>query len=452
MILETEQALLGGLMIDNTAWNRIADLVSVNDFKERRHRIIFAAIEALIADNTTADAVTVCDRLRREGNLDAVGGLEYVGGLANAWTPSASNITSYAKLVRERALERRLVEVGGQIIELAKGEVPVAEKLDTAEALVMGLAERSTTAGPITASSVLPAVIDEIERRNRAGSGLVGLPTGFIDIDRMTTGLSPGDLIIVAGRPSSGKTTLAMNIAEHVAEGRGETVVVFSMEMSKEQLLMRSIASLERLDFQRLKSARLDDDEWPKITQATSRIAKAKLLIDDTAALRVTELRARARRVKREHELALVIVDYLQLMRGEGQNRNLEVAHISAGLKALAKELHVPVVALSQLNRDVTRDNRTPRLSDLRDSGAVEQDADVVLFVHRDEDSGNEKDNGQSTTGGIAEIIIGKQRNGPRGTVHLTFNGSQVRFENYAGPAIERSAARPRRWNLGFDD
>lgn len=445
MILEAEQALLGGLLLDDSAWDRVADIVKAEDFGRREHRLIFGAIRSLIEDGGTADAVTAAEWLERHGKLEAAGGLAYLGSLANN-TSSAANVAAYARLVADKALERRLMAVAGEIGDLAKGEGSIRDRLDQAQAMLSTLAEHSTTAGPVTADSVVPAVLDEIERRHKAGSGLIGLPTGFVDLDRMMAGLQPCDLIVVAGRPSSGKTTLSMNVAEHVAEHLSQTVVVFSMEMSKEQLLMRSMASLGRLDFQRLRIADLQDSEWSRVAQAASRIAGAKLLIDDAPALGVTELRARARRVKREHGLALVIVDYLQLMRGEGQTRNLEVAYISAGLKALAKELHVPVIALSQLNRDVTRDGRRPRLSDLRDSGAVEQDADVVLFVHRDEG-----DDAESSTSGIAEIIVGKQRNGPRGTIHLTFNGGLVRFDNYAGPAIERPAPRARQWSGGFE-
>lgn len=444
---ESEQCVLGGLLLDGAAWDRVADSVTADDFARREHRLIFNAIAALVSDGTQADVITVSERLERTGELEAAGGLAYLGSLANN-TPSAANVAAYAAIVHDRAIERRLLEAAGRVTEIAKGNGPVRDKLDRAQALVMGLAETRKASGPRRAEAIVPQVLNELDRRHKAGGGLVGLPTGFTDLDAMTSGLQAGDLVVVAGRPSSGKTSLAMNLAEHIAGHANDAVLIFSLEMSAEQLLMRSMTSLGRLDFQHLRAGKLDESGWSKVATAASRLADLKLLVDDSAALSVTEVRTRARRVKREHGLSLVVVDYLQLMRGEGENRNHEVAQISAGLKALAKELHVPVVVLSQLNRSVeSRTNKRPQMSDLRDSGAVEQDADVILFIYRDEVYHED-----SPAKGTAEIIIGKQRNGPTGMVRLAFNGALCRFDNYAGSAVESRAAKPKRWSGGFGE
>lgn len=445
MSRDAEQALIGGLLLDSGRYDDVADIVTSDDFQHREHRLAFRAIVALCQDGTAADVLTVSDRLEKSGELEAAGGLAYIGMLANN-TPSAANVGSYARLVADAALERRLVAAAGQIAELAKGEDPAREKIDRAQGMLSALADASRGSGPALVRDVLPAVIDEIDRHHKAGSGIIGLSTGFVDLDEMTSGLQAGDLILIAGRPSMGKSTLSMQMAEHVASA-GMTAAVFSLEMSAESLVMRTVASIGRTDFQRLRLGRLEDHEWANVTDAAVRLSSMALLVDQSPALTAMEIRARARRIKREHGLGLVVVDYIQLMRGEGESRNLEVANISAGLKALAKELAVPVIALSQLNRSLqNRNNKRPTLSDLRDSGSLEQDADVILFLYRDEIYDE-----QSSARGTAEVIIGKQRNGPTGTVRLVFQGHHCRFENYTGPAISTEAERPQRWRGGFD-
>ena len=446
--IPAEQAVLGGLMLDNEAWDRVADRVTEEDFYRRDHRLIFRAIQELAEARKPFDAVTLSEWLDNAGQLADAGGMAYLGEIAHN-TPSAANIATYAGIVRDKAMERRLVQVAARIGEIAHGAGETAEKIDEAQALVMAVAEQGRRAGtgPRAARDLVPGVIEVLDERAAAGGTIHGLPTGWIDLDRQTAGLHPGDLVIVAGRPSMGKTMLALNIAEHVALA-GTGVLVFSLEMTADQLLERLIASLEQLDFQRLRAADLDESEWARVTRATTRLQKMPLFIDDTPALTPTELRARARRHKREHGLGLIVIDYLQLMRapGAGENRNLEVTRISQSLKALAKELNVPVVALSQLNRSLQqRNNKRPRMSDLRDSGSIEQDADVIFMLYRDEVY-----NEDSPAKGIAEVIIGKQRNGPTGTVYLTFRGEVMRFENHAGP-VPSAAPAAKKWQSGFD-
>lgn len=442
--IDAEQGLIGGLLLDSRRFDEVADIVAANDFQRREHRLAFRTIAALCHEGAAADLLTVSERLEKSGEIEAAGGLAYLGSLANN-TPSAANVTSYARLVADAAQERRLLAVAGDIVELAKADAPVQEKIDRAQALLSGIAETRLGTGPVFARDIVSAALDEIDRRSKTGLGLVGVSTGFLDLDRMTCGLQAGDLILIAGRPSTGKTTISMNIAEHVAAG-GSTVAVFSLEMGSEQLVLRSLASVGRIDFQRLRLGSLDDAEWPRLTEAAAQIARMPLLVDSSPAITAVEIRARARRIKREHGLALVVVDYLQLMRGEGETRALEVARISASLKALAKELEVPVIALSQLNRAVeSRHNRRPQMSDLRDSGSLEQDADLILLLYRDDLYDDD-----SPAKGTAEVIIGKQRNGPVGSVRLGFHGARCCFENYIGPAI--AASRPAgRWSQGFD-
>ncbi|GMQ83317.1 MAG: replicative DNA helicase [Gammaproteobacteria bacterium] len=430
--IQAEQSLLGGLLLDNRAWDQIADLVCEADFYRRDHRMIFTASGTLIERGDPCDVLTLSNWLDAQGQLNDVGGLAYLGTLAKD-TPSAANICAYAKIVRENSVLRQLAEIGTEIANSAyftEGRDSPA-LLDHAEQLIFRIAEQGNSRGPGFASikDLLTKAVDRIDALFHQDNPLTGIATGFTDIDDMTAGLQASDLIIVAGRPSMGKTTFAMNIAEHAAIKDGLPVAVFSMEMPGEQLAMRLMSSLGRIDQTKVRTGKLDDDDWPRLTSAVSILSAAPLFIDDTPALSPTELRARARRLKREHNLGLIIIDYLQLMQvpGNKENRTGEISEISRSLKALAKELNVPVIALSQLNRALEqRPNKRPVMSDLRESGAIEQDADVIMFIYRDEVYDED-----SPDKGTAEIIISKQRNGPIGIRRLTFLGKHTRFENF---------------------
>ena len=437
--IEAEQSVLGGLLLDNASWDRVADILGENDFYRADHRAIFRHIAQLIEQNKPADMLTVSEALRLSGKLDEVGGQTYVGSLALN-TPSAANIRGYAAIVRERSIMRSLAVVGTEIADSAYSPLGrnASVLIDEAEAKIFRIAESRSKAeqGFQPIEPLLTETVERIDmlysRENK--SEVIGLPTGFVDIDRMTSGLQPGELIIVAGRPSMGKTTLVMNMAEHVAIQEKKAVAVFSMEMSGPQLAMRMIGSVGRVDQHELRTGTFKEDDWGRVTDALGKLSEAQIYIDDTAGLNVLELRSRARRLHRQcGGLSLVVIDYLQLMSGTGgsreENRATEIAEISRSLKSLSKELKVPVVALSQLNRSVdARQDKRPMMSDLRESGAIEQDADVILFIYRDEVY-----NPDSPQKGIAEIIIAKQRNGPVGKKDLTFLGKYTRFENYAG-------------------
>jgi len=431
--LDAEQAVLGGLMLDNKAWDQIADKVSEKHFYRRDHQLIFRAISKLTEQSQPIDVITVSEMLQKLEAHKEVGGLSYVGELAKN-TPSAANIAAYADIVYERSVLRELISVGTNITESAfdpQGRAS-AEILDEAEKKVFDIAERGVRSqGPESIRSILAKTIDNIEKRFQENTPITGIATGFSDVDRLTTGMQAGDLIIVAGRPSMGKTTFAMNIAEHAAIRSQKSVLVFSMEMPGETLAMRMLSSLGRIDQNKLRTGKLIEDDWTRLTSAVALLSEAKLYIDETPALSPMELRARARRVARERDfpLGLIVIDYLQLMRGQGQseNRTAEISEISRSLKSLAKELRVPIIALSQLNRSLEqRPNKRPVMSDLRESGAIEQDADLIIFIYRDEVYHED-----STDKGTAEIIVGKQRNGPIGTVRLTFLGQFTRFENF---------------------
>jgi replicative DNA helicase len=429
--VEAEQAVLGGLMLDSNAWDAVADIVSAADFYRRDHRLIFEAVAEVVDRRGPCDAVTVAEHLERKGLAEETGGLAYLGTLARD-TPSAANVRTYAEIVRERAILRQLIEAGGQIASsvFEGGGRPATELVDEAERRVFEIAERGTRsrAGFQSVREILPATVDRLDALNQSPGMLTGVTTGFTDLDRMTTGLQPGDLVVIAGRPSMGKTTLAVNIAENAAVGRKVPAAVFSMEMSAEQLTLRMIASLGRVNQTRLRTGQCTDEDWSRINGAIAQLSEAPLFVDETPALTPTEVRARARRLKRERGLGLVVVDYLQLMQvpGTKENRATEISEISRGLKALAKELQVPVIALSQLNRSVEqRTEKKPVMSDLRESGAIEQDADVIMMIYREEVY-----EPNTTRKGIADIIIAKQRNGPVGEVHLTFLGEYTKFEN----------------------
>ena len=430
--VEAEQAVLGGLMLDNSTWDQVADRISDADFYRHDHKLIFRAIERLAEGGHPLDVVTLSEALTREGELEHAGGLAYLGALAKE-TPSAANIRAYADIVRERSVLRQLISVGTRIADNAFNPNGRDSKdiLDDAEKAVFEIAEQGARgrAGFVSIKSLLRPALDRIEMLNERDDAVTGLATGYDELDERTSGLQAGDLVIVAGRPSMGKTTFAMNIAEYGAVKQRSPVAVFSMEMPGEQLTMRLLSSLGRIDQHRLRTGKLDEHDWPRLTSAVQMLNEVPIFVDDTPALTPTELRARARRLKREHGLGLIVIDYLQLMQvsGSSENRATEISEISRSLKALAKELSVPVIALSQLNRSLEqRPNKRPVMSDLRESGAIEQDADLIVFIYRDEVY-----NEDSPDKGTAEIIIAKQRNGPIGTVRLTFLGQFTRFENH---------------------
>jgi replicative DNA helicase len=439
--VEAEQSLLGALLIDNQAFDRIADLVAGEDFYRDDHRRIWRHIQRLVENTRPADVVTVAESIEASEDKDKTGGPAYLAALAQN-TPSSLNIRRYAELVRERAVQRRLAQVATEIAEsaLAPSGKEVGQLLDEAESKIFQIAESGARKdqGLLGIAPILAKVYERIDHLHNQDnpSDVTGVPTGFTDLDTRTAGLQPGDLIIVAGRPSMGKTAFAINIAEHVAmhPSVGLPVAIFSMEMSSSQLAMRMLSSIGKVDAHKLRTGRLNDEEWSHLTDAMGRLHEAKLHVDETPALNSLEVRARARRLKREYsKLGLVVVDYLQLMSAtsQGENRATEISEISRSLKALAKELEVPVIALSQLSRAVEqRNDRRPMMSDLRESGAIEQDADVILFIYRDEVYHPDKEEAK----GRAEVIIGKQRNGPIGKVDLTFLGRFTRFANFQDP------------------
>jgi replicative DNA helicase len=433
--IEAEQSVLGGLMLDNRSWDKIADLIIESDFYRRDHQLIFRAIAELFEQSLPVDVITLAEFHDKRGELNDVGEVAYLGTLVRN-TPSAANIAAYAEIVRERSVMRQLIHIGTNISNSAFNPEGKSSEdmLDKAEQMVFQIAEQGAKRGNgfVQVKEVLGKVVDRIDTLFENDSSVTGLSTGFNDFDTQTSGLQPADLIIVAGRPSMGKTTFSMNIAEHAAIKAKEPVAVFSMEMLADSLAMRMLSSLGQIDQHRLRTGKLHDDDWPRLTSAIALLNEAPLFIDDTPALSPTELRARARRLKREHGLSLIVIDYIQLMQGNSgsrsENRATEISDISRSLKALAKELDVPLIALSQLNRSLEqRPNKRPVMSDLRESGAIEQDADLIVFIYRDEVY-----NEDSPDKGKAEIIIGKQRNGPIGTVALTFQGQYTRFANFA--------------------
>jgi replicative DNA helicase len=432
--IEAEQAVLGGLMLDNNAWERVLDQVSDGDFYRHDHRLIFRAIHKLVDLNHPFDVVTLHEQLDKEGVSSQVGGLAYLAELAKN-TPSVANIKAYAAIIRERATLRQLISISTDIADNAFNPQGrnAEEILDDAERQIFQIAEaRPKTGGPVGVNELLTKAIDRIDTLFNSDSDITGISTGYTDLDGKTSGLQAADLIIVAGRPSMGKTTFAMNLVENAVLRSDKAVLVFSLEMPGESLIMRMLSSLGRIDQTKVRSGQLDDDDWPRLTSAVNLLNDRKLFIDDTAGISPSEMRARTRRLAREHgEIGMIMVDYLQLMQipgSSGDNRTNEISEISRSLKALAKEFNCPVIALSQLNRSLEqRPNKRPVNSDLRESGAIEQDADVIMFVYRDEVYHPETEHK-----GIAEIIIGKQRNGPIGFIRLAFIGKYTRFENLA--------------------
>lgn len=431
--IEAEQSVLGGLMLDNEAWMVIGDKLSETDFYRQDHRLIFRAIAYLASQQKPLDVITLSEWLKENRSLEDAGGLAYLATMAKD-TPSAANIAAYADIVREKSILRQLISVGTEIADSGYNTEgrDSRELLDQAERKVFEIAEQGTrhTKSFRDLKSLMKATLENIEVLSKLNSTITGVSTGYTDLDEMTSGLQKGDLVIVAGRPSMGKTTFSMNIAEYAAAHKKLPVAVFSMEMPAEQLTLRLLSSMGRVDQHRLRTGQLTDDDWPRIATAVKIFADVPMFIDDSPALSPNEVRARSRRLVREHgQLGLIVLDYLQLMQGSGksENRTNEVSEISRSLKALAKELSTPIIVLSQLNRSLEqRPNKRPVMSDLRESGAIEQDADVIMFVYRDEVY-----HPDSAEKGSAEIIIAKQRNGPIGTCRLTFLGKYTRFENY---------------------
>jgi len=430
--VEAEQAILGGVMLEGRAWDVVIEKVFEEDFYRHEHRLIFHAIGRLAELSKPIDVLTVTEALREVQELDQVGGEVYLFELANN-TPSAANIGAYSDIVRERSVLRQMIGAASSIAEDAFNSQgrSVTELLDEAERKVFAISEQGSRGeGPINVKEFLATTMDKIDTLFHSDNPITGLPTGFTDLDEMTSGLQPADLVIVAGRPSMGKTVFAMNVAEHAAIKSQKPVLVFSLEMPGESIVMRLLSSLCRIDQLRIRTGKLTDEDWPRISSTVSMLSEAPLYIDDTPAISPAEMRSRARRLSKEQgQLGLIVVDYLQLMTvpGMNENRTAEISEISRSLKALAKELNVPVLALSQLNRGLEqRADKRPVMSDLRESGAIEQDADIIAFIYRDEVY-----NESSPDKGTAEIIIAKQRNGPIGKLRLTFLGQYTCFENF---------------------
>ncbi|HEH1843961.1 TPA: replicative DNA helicase [Proteus mirabilis] len=437
--LEAEQSVLGGLMIDNERWDNVSERVTADDFYSRPHRTIFAQMQRLLELGKPIDLITLSEALEQNAELESVGGFAYLAELSKN-TPSAANINAYADIVRERAVVRDMIKVANEIADAGfdpQGRTS-EDLLDFAESRVFQIAETRANKdeGPKAIDAILEETVEKIEQLyQKPHDGVTGVSSGYQDLDKKTAGLQKSDLIIVAARPSMGKTTFAMNLCENAAMTEEKPVLIFSLEMPGNQIMMRMLASLSRVDQTRIRTGQLDDEDWARISSTMGiLLEKRNMYIDDSSGLTPTEVRSRARRIYREHGgLSLIMIDYLQLMRvpSLSENRTLEIAEISRSLKALAKELQVPVVALSQLNRSLEqRADKRPVNSDLRESGSIEQDADLIMFIYRDEVYHENSD-----LKGVAEIIIGKQRNGPIGTVRLTFNGQWSRFDNYAGPA-----------------
>ena len=435
--VEAESSVLGGLLLDNAAWDRVNDVVSPQDFYRYEHRAVFESVSALVNAGKPADVITVYEHLQSTGKAEEIGGLSYLNALAQ-YVPGAGNIRRYAEIVRDRSILRRLVSTSEEISANAfntQGR-PVSSILDEAEQKIFNIGEEGarTKQGFQSMDTLVVSLLDRVQEMADNPNDVTGVPTGFYDLDRMTAGLQAGDLIVLAGRPSMGKTALAINIAEHVALHEGLPVAVFSMEMGAAQLAVRIVGSIGRIDQGHLRTGKLTDEEWPRLSEAIEKLRTISLHIDESAGVTPGELRANARRLARQcGQLGLIVVDYLQLMSGsagsEGENRATELGEISRGLKMLAKELQCPVIALSQLNRSVeSRPDKRPMMSDLRESGAIEQDADIIMFIYRDEyytkDACKEP--------GVAEVIIAKQRNGPTGMVKLTFLNKITKFESLA--------------------
>lgn len=434
--IEAEQSVLGGLLLDNEAWDKVGDKITSEDFYHPRHRIIYSAMAKSANESLPFDPLTLSDTMDRQGDLDEAGGMLYITELVSN-VAGIANIEAYADIIQERSILRKLINVSQEISGRSYNPEGLTsqEVLDKAEQLVFNIAEeRPKTGGPQGVREILDNTVKKIDELFNAGDAITGVTTGFTDLDNMTSGMQPSDMVIVAARPSMGKTTFAMNLVENALLSQDKGVMVFSLEMPSEQLMMRMLSSLGRINQSKVRSGNLEEEDWPKLVSAVERIKDKKLFIDDTAGISPSEMRSRTRRVVREHgELGMIMIDYLQLMQipGYDQGRTNEISEISRSLKAIAKEFNVPVIALSQLNRSLEqRPNKRPVNSDLRESGAIEQDADVIMFIYRDEVY-----NPDTEYKGVGEIIIGKQRNGPIGSVRLAFIGQYTRFENLAPDA-----------------
>lgn len=428
--VEAEQSILGGILIDNDAINIVLEVLRSEDFYRESHKKIFDSMIELSEKNHPVDLITLTDLLKKKNVLDEVGGIPYVAYLVDS-VPTAASIKVYARIVKEKAILRKLISTSTEIATRCyEAEGDVDEFLDHAETVIFEISEAKIRPSFVHMKEIIKDSFKTIESLYERKELVTGVPTGFKDLDKMTSGLQPSDLIIVAGRPSMGKTAFCLNMAQYAAIEAKTTVAVFSLEMAKEQLAMRMLCSEARVDASKLRGGFLSESDWPKLTRAAGYLSEAPIFIDDTPAISLLEMRAKARRLKAQHNLGMIIVDYLQLMRGKAssERREQEISEISRGLKALAKELSVPVVALSQLNRAVeNRTDRRPQLADLRESGAIEQDADVIMFIYRDEVYNKSDDNPKK---GVAEIIIGKQRNGPVGMVELAFLNKYTAFED----------------------
>ena len=426
--IEAEQSVLGGILIDNEALPKVLEIIEPNDFYRDNHKKIFLAFLELFENNTPLDIITVTELLQKKGELTNIGGATYLASLVDS-VPTTANITHYAKIIKEKSILRSLIAKATDIVNLGfEASEDVAEILDKAEEAIFSITQQRIQTSYYSIKEIIKQTFETIEELSSKKDSVTGIPTGFIDFDRLTAGLQPSDLIIIAGRPVMGKTSFTLNIAQHAATRAGVPVGFFSLEMSKEQLALRMLCAEARINSQKIRSGFLSERDWLRLTDAAATLSEAPIFIDDTPALSVLEIRAKARRLKSEHNIGLIIVDYLQLMKGKGRvdTREREISEISRSLKALAKELNIPVVAVSQLNRRVEeRENKRPRLADLRESGAIEQDADLIVFIYRDEVY-----NEDTPDKGIAEIIIGKQRSGPTGVVKLAFLDKYTRFEN----------------------
>ncbi len=436
--LDAEKSVLGAILISNDAFNHAAELIDSHDFFRDAHRRIFDKMVALSQRGVAIDFITLKDELVKAGEIDEVGGPAYIASLADG-VPRSTNVEYYARIVKEKATLRNLIHSANKIlVEAYQAEQEPDLLLDEAERAIFAIAEDRIRAGFVPLRDLVQSSFTTIEKLQQTKGAVTGVPTGFADLDEMTTGFQPGDLVVVAARPSMGKTSLVLNMAQHVGTSTDMTVGFFSLEMSKEQLFMRMLTSEARIDAHRFRTGLLTEKDYGKLSHALGTLAEAKVFIDDTASIGVLEMRAKARRLKAEHGLHLLIIDYLQLMQGRGrfESRQQEVSAISRSLKGLAKELSVPIIALSQLSRAPEgRTDHRPQLSDLRESGAIEQDADLVMFIYRPEVY--EKEETKPEDQGVAEIIVGKQRNGPIGTVRLSFLNQYTRFENYAGPQYQ---------------
>jgi replicative DNA helicase len=424
--VEAEQSVIGALLLDNSSVDKISGLLHPGDFYSGDHRLLYASIFAMLEQGKPVDLLTLTETLESAGKLESAGGLAYIAGIIQN-TPSAANILRYAEIVYEKSIERGLLAAANKIIETVADHGTTQGKIERAQAAVMEVGERRKANEAVPINSVLTEVINGIDERFHSDGSISGLASGFNDLDEMTSGFQPGDLIIVAGRPSMGKTSFAMNIAEHVAMKDGKIVAVFSLEMPRAQLVNRLLSCIGKIPFQRIRTGKLINDDWTRLTDTVGKIQSGeKIIIDDTSSIGVMEMRSSLRRIKRQYGLDLIIVDYLQLMNGLGENRTQEISGITRGLKSIAKDFNVPMLALSQLSRDVEkRSDKRPVMSDLRESGSIEQDADTIMFIYREEQYDPD-----TQDKGIAEVLIRKQRNGPTGEVRLAFLGEYTRFEN----------------------